>query len=147
MKLKPKLKSALDAIPALDTAANPALNNEKVKDAVKTAVAEAVSVTDVGTDVIVAPVVDADIKKYTFDLSTVFPFCIPFDLVALLKTLSADAKTPKFEVPIAFPAIDYEYTFVIDLSFLDSAAQVFRACITVSFILALISVTPKMIKW
>ena len=147
LKLKPKLKSALDAIPALDTAANPALNNEKVKDAVKTAVAEAVSVTDVGTDVIVAPVVDADIKKYTFDLSTVFPFCIPFDLVALLKTLSADAKTPKFEVPIAFPAIDYEYTFVIDLSFLDSAAQVFRACITVSFILALISVTPKMIKW
>ena len=59
----------------------------------------------------------------------------------------ADAKTPKFEVPIAFPAIDYEYTFVIDLSFLDSAAQVFRACITVSFILALISITPKMIKW
>lgn len=147
LSLKPKLKTALDAIPALDTAANPALNNEKVKDAVKAAVEEAVSVTDVGTDIIVAPVVDADIKKYTFDLSTVFPFCIPFDLVALLKTLSADVKTPKFEVPIAFPAIDYEYTFVIDLSFLDSAAQVFRACITISFILALISITPKMIKW
>lgn len=147
LKLKPKLKTALDAIPALDTAANPALNNEKVKDAVKAAVEKAVPVTDVGTDIIVAPVVDADIKKYTFDLSAVFPFCIPFDLVALIKTLSADAKTPKFEVPIAFPAIDYEYTFVIDLSFLDSAAQVFRACITVSFILALISITPKMIKW
>ena len=72
---------------------------------------------------------------------------MPFDLVALLKTLSAPAQTPKFEIPIDFPAIDYQYTFVIDLSFLDSAAQVFRACITVSFILALISITPKMIKW
>ena len=147
LNLKPKLKAALDAMPALDPAADPAINNDKVKDTVQDAVKKAVPATDPAQDPIIAPVPDADIKKYTYDLSTVFPFCVPFDLVALLKTLCADAKTPKFEVPIAFPAIDYGYTFVIDLSFLDSAAQVFRACITVSFILALISITPKMIKW
>ena len=147
LNLKPKLKAALDAMPALDPAADPATNNDKVKDTVQDAVKKAVPATDPAQDPIIAPVPDADIKKYTYDLSTVFPFCVPFDLVALLKTLCADAKTPKFEVPIAFPAINYEYNFVIDLSFLDSAAQVFRACITVSFILALISITPKMIKW
>lgn len=147
LKLKPKLKAALDAMPALDPAADPATNNDKVKETVKDAVKEAVPATDPAQDPIIAPAPDADVKKYTYDLSTVFPFCIPFDLVALLKTLCADAKTPKFEVPIAFPAIDYEYTVVIDLSFLDSAAQVIRACMTVSFILALISITPKMIKW
>lgn len=147
LNLKPKLKVALDAMPALDPAADPATNNDKVKDTVQDAVKKAVPATDPAQDPIIAPVPDADIKKYTYDLSTVFPFCVPFDLVALLKTLSAEAKTPKFEVPIDFPAIDYQYTLVIDLSFLDSAAQVFRACITVSFILALISITPKMIKW
>lgn len=147
LNLKPKLKAALDAMPALDPAADPATNNDKVKDTVQDAVKKAVPATDPAQDPIIAPVPDADIKKYTYDLSTVFPFCVPFDLVALLKTLCADAKTPKFEVPISFPAIDYQYTFVIDLSFLDSAAQVFRACITISFILALISITPKMIKW
>ncbi len=147
LNLKPKLKAALDAMPALDPAADPATNNDKVKDTVQDAVKKAVPAADPAQDPIIAPVPDADIKKYTYDLSTVFPFCIPFDLVALLKTLCADAKTPVFEVPIAFPAIDYEYTFVIDLSFLDSAAQVIRACVTVSFILALISITPKMIKW
>lgn len=147
LNLKPKLKAALDAMPALDPTADPATNNDKVKETVQDTVKKAVPATDPAQDPIIAPVPDADIKKYTYDLSTVFPFCIPFDLVALLKTLAADAKTPKFEIPISFPAIDYEYTFVIDLSFLDSAAQVFRACITVSFILALISITPKMIKW
>lgn len=147
LNLKPKLKTALDAMPALDPAADPATNNDKVKDTVKDTVKKNVPATDPAQDPIIAPVRDADVKKYTYDLSAVFPFCVPFDLVALLKTLSAPAQTPKFEIPIDFPAIDYQYTFVIDLSFLDSAAQVFRACITVSFILALISITPKMIKW
>lgn len=145
LKLKPALKYSLDRLPDFDV--DPAVNNENYKNTVRDTVEKTVPATDPAQDPIIAPVPDADIKKYTYDLSTVFPFCVPFDLVALLKTLCADAKTPKFEVPIAFPAIDYEYTFVIDLSFLDSAAQVFRACITISFILALISITPKMIKW
>lgn len=145
LNLKPKLKTALNTMP--EYVPDPAVNNETYKNTVRDTVEKTVPATDPAQDPIIAPVPDADVKKYTYDLSTVFPFCVPFDLVALLKTLSAPAQTPKFEIPIDFPAIDYQYTFVIDLSFLDSAAQVFRACITVSFILALISITPKMIKW
>ena len=145
LKLKPALKYSLDRLPDFDI--DPDLNNETYKNTVRDTVEKTVPATDPAQDPIIAPVPDADVKKYTYDLSAVFPFCIPFDLVALLKTLSATPVTPKFEIPLEIPAIDYKCTVVIDLSFLDSTAEILRTCVTVSFILSLMYLTPKMIKW
>ena len=149
--LMPKLKLALNNLPALDP--DPAVNQQTYQDTVTDTVTDTVPATDPATDPAVDPAIKPNpeanqiIKKYSFDLSTVFPFCIPFDLVALLKTLNASPKAPHFEIPINFAALEYEYTFVIDLAFLDTAMEVFRTCVTISFVLGLMYLTPKMIKW
>ena len=52
-----------------------------------------------------AVISDADFSKLTMDksISTVFPFCIPFDFYNGLKLLSTAPVAPRFEVPFEIP--------------------------------------------
>lgn len=95
--------------------------------------------TETGTDV--------DIDDYKRDLRLIFPFCIPFDFISLLRVLDAEPVTPVFEVPFSVPVLGIDEKVVLDLSFLDDIMEVFRVCEVVSFIIVLMSVTHKMIKW
>lgn len=90
---------------------------------------------------------DINIKKYKTDLTGIFPFCIPFDFIALLETLDAEPVAPHFDIPVVIPALGYEETFSIDLAFLDEVARIVRICETISFIIFLMFVTQKVIKW
>lgn len=88
-----------------------------------------------------------DMQKYKVDLTKIFPFCIPFDLVALLETLDAEPVTPYFEFPFVVQSLDIDMVVPIDLSWMEEIMVVFRQCMKVSFILCLIMVTGKVIKW
>lgn len=90
---------------------------------------------------------DVDMSSYKVDLQGIFPFCIPFDFIALLKALDAEPVAPCFEFPVVIPALGYEETVRLDMSIFDDVAEVMRLCETVSFIIFLMFATSKVIKW
>lgn len=93
------------------------------------------------------PLPDMDAADYKVELTGIFPFCIPFDFVALLKTLDAEPRAPCFTFPVVIPALDYREDVKLDLAIFDDVAKVIRLCEKVSFILFLMFVTSKVIRW
>lgn len=105
--------------------------------------------TDPGTDPDpgVTPLPDITMEHYQVDLKDIFPFCIPFDFIELLRVLDAQPRAPCFTFPVVIPALDYREDVELDLSVFDDVARVIRLCEKVSFILFLMFVTSKVIRW
>lgn len=78
-------------------------------------------------------------------LEEVFPFCLPFDFVKLIKVFNADPKAPSFTLKIFWSKTHSEIP--IDLSNWESVAVVVRSLETIGFIALLIFATGKLIKW
>lgn len=93
------------------------------------------------------PLPDMDAADYKVELTGIFPFCIPFDFIALLKTLDAEPRAPCFSFPVVIPALNYREDVKLDLAIFDDVAKVIRLCEKVSFILFLMFVTSKVIRW
>ncbi len=79
------------------------------------------------------PAVDADFESLQLSpsIATVFPFCIPWDLVRGIKLLAADPVAPRFEVPFNVPAIGdifpgYEGSVIVDFAEYDKYFKVVR---------------------
>ena len=97
-----------------------------------------------------------DPKDYAIDLSKIFPFCIPFDLIHLLNVLDAEPEAPQFEIPVDLEAdnpftgkkiVDYHTKIVVDLSDYEQPIKVIRIFEVMFFILALLLITrDQMIK-
>ncbi len=77
-----------------------------------------------------------------------FPFCIPFDVIYLVKALAADPVAPKFDIPLKFDyeSFHYDEIFIIDFSDYDSVVRIFRIMLDVLFISGLIVVTRNLIR-
>lgn len=75
-------------------------------------------------------------------LTSVFPFCIPFDVYALLSCLSADPITPVFTVRFVIPGIINE-EFTIDLSPFNTIAQIVRTMELLAFAVGLAMLTRE----
>lgn len=91
--------------------------------------------------------VDMDENDYKVDLRGIFPFCIPFDFVALLNVLDTDPVAPRFDFPVVIPALNYQDSVVLDMSMFDDVAKVIRICEKVSFVIFLMFATSKVIRW
>lgn len=79
------------------------------------------------------------------DLHEFFPFCVPYDLVHLIKCFCAEPQTPKFDVNIKLPYIGKIDT-CLDLSMFDDGARILRILETIGFILALVLVSRNLIR-
>lgn len=90
---------------------------------------------------------DVNVDNYKLDLKQIFPFCIPFDFIALLDALDAEPEAPKFEVPFVVPALGIDERYVMDLSMFDEQMALLRKFETVGFIILLMHLTHKFIKW
>lgn len=92
--------------------------------------------------------VDAENMKLPVSLADKFPFCIPFDVAYLVKSMNASSQVPKFELPfkIHYQNINYEHTFVVDLSDWDTAVHILRTMLDLLFIAGLMSVTRDLIR-
>lgn len=95
-----------------------------------------------------APATDEEVAPYTADLTTIFPFCIPFDLIRAFKVLSVQGEAPVYNIPLK---IDYKYVHIneawsIDMSDFSSVIQILRVMETLGFIVGLILVTRKLIR-
>ncbi|MEE0818278.1 MAG: hypothetical protein UIK35_06855 [Coprococcus catus] len=95
-----------------------------------------------------APATDEEAAKYTADLTTVFPFCIPFDLIRAFKVLSAEGEAPVYKMPlkIDYKSIHVSEAWQIDMSDFASVIQILRVMETLGFIVGLILVTRKLIR-
>lgn len=91
---------------------------------------------------------DSDIDKGSFvrDLKTLFPFCIPFDLIDCIRLFNAEPVTPKLELPIHFPIVNVDYTFTIDLKDFDGVAKICRSMFMILFIIGLVLATRPLIR-
>lgn len=153
--LYPTISAAVDALPDPAPASDPAKNaNDYVAAVAAAATAAApdpVPDPDPADDPEPVPELDPAIKyeidRAKFDLTEIFPFCIPFDLVKLLDALCADPVAPRFELPFVVPVLDIEIVWVIDMSIFDTAASVFRSGIVIGYVIFLIMNTFKLIKW
>lgn len=102
------------------------------------------------------PTPEEEASPYKADLREVFPFCIPFDLIHLLKVFEADAEAPVFEFPLDIEldnpwtgekVVDYHHTFKLDMSDYEPVVKILRIFQVVFFIIALMLITrQQMIK-
>lgn len=95
-----------------------------------------------------APATDEEAAQYTANLTTVFPFCIPFDLIRAFKVLSVEGEAPVYEMPlqIDYKSIHVDEHWSIDMSDFSSVIQILRVMETLGFIVGLILVTRKLIR-
>lgn len=77
------------------------------------------------------------------DITKLFPFCIPFDLVRLIKGMSADKQPPVFHFEHEFKTIDYTFVVDVDLSDYDKYIKLFRYGMQIFYVLALMFLTAK----
>lgn len=74
-----------------------------------------------------------------------FPFCIPFDLYAMMQALCAEPVAPVFTFATSF--LGQVYTVDIDLSAWESVAVMVRYMFIAIYIVSLAVATRKFIKW
>lgn len=77
-------------------------------------------------------------------LKTKFPFCIPWDLIAIVTVMAADPVAPVYEFPFVIESISFSHTVVLDMSILEPVASICRTMLTLIFILILIHITIKL---
>lgn len=72
-----------------------------------------------------------------------FPFCIPWDMMELIKSLKADKKAPVFEFKYTFKAVNYTWVVKVDMSDYWKYIKIFRWGMTIFFIIGLFFLTVK----
>lgn len=87
--------------------------------------------------------VPAITSKYG-DITKLFPFCIPFDLVKLIKGLSAKKAPPVFHFEYKFKAIHYNFVVNVDLSDYEKYIKIFRYGMQIFYIIALMFMTARL---
>ena len=90
--------------------------------------------TEISTGTVVTP---SAITDYSVDLTSFFPFCLPFDIYAFFELLAADPEAPHLEFDIPFPYMVEPWHLVIDLSAWDSVAELARRLELLAFIIGL----------
>lgn len=91
---------------------------------------------------------ELDLKKYEVDSGIInkFPFCIPFDLVKVIKKMDSTSTAPRFEFPFKFERLGINETIVLDLSQFEKVAVIVRWFVLISYLLLLIYATRSLIK-
>lgn len=90
------------------------------------------------------PAPSTQLSAYTLGgLETIFPFCLPFDLIDFIRVLEAPPEAPCFTIPFTYPTISglETYEIEIDLSPFNSVAALLRDMECLLFIVGLAMVT------
>lgn len=99
--------------------------------------------TEISTGVVVTP---SPIQNFHVDLTSFFPFCIPFDLYEFVRILCAEPEAPVFHWEVQDLSGNV-YSVDVDLSPWNPHAQLFRDAQCLLFIIGLLMLTRKFIKW
>lgn len=85
------------------------------------------------------------LEPYMLDLTSFFPFCIPFDIYNMLSLFRATRQAPSFDWRFYVPRV-VDYTLTIDLSAFDTVASVLRTLELIAFCVALAFATKHIIQ-
>lgn len=132
-----------------EPASDPDANTEVYKQAVTDAVAEAVPNPEPEPSPDQDPVISGTeaVKKYKRDLTLIFPFCIPFDLIHFFEVMNAEPVAPCFHIPFVVEPLNIDMDVELDMAFLEPAMEIFRWGELGLFIIGLIMATSKVIRW
>lgn len=83
------------------------------------------------------------VKKAVGDVTNLFPFCIPFDIVRLIRGMEAEQKPPIWHFEYYFEEIDYTFVVDIDMTDYEKYIKIFRAGIVIFWIIALMLITIR----
>lgn len=86
---------------------------------------------------------------YTVTLDQLFPFCIPFDLYALVQLFNAEPEAPSAEIvlPVSYDGSEFTWNeYTISLADFDAVAQVVRIMEYLLFLVGLMMITRKLIE-
>lgn len=72
-----------------------------------------------------------------------FPFCIPWDIMTLIKSMNATKKAPHFKFEHTFKDINYTFKIDVDMSDYWKYIKIFRWGMTIFFIIGLFFLTVK----
>lgn len=78
------------------------------------------------------------------NITKYFPFCIPWDIVALIKTMNAQKSPPVFHFEHYFKAFDYNFVVDVNLEDYWKYIKIFRWGLTIFFIIGLFFLTDKL---
>ncbi len=98
------------------------------------------------------PKPDTELEPFQLevDLTTIFPFCIPFDLIKLLSVLDAEPETPVFDLNLPSLSASGEVVsneFTVDLSSFNGLMEIVRMGELLVFLIGLAVLTGHVIKW
>ncbi len=77
------------------------------------------------------------IGEVTDAMTDVFPFCVPWDILAILALFSAEPEAPVFELPITIERLGIDYSISVDLSEYEQIALICRTILTCLFVVGL----------
>lgn len=77
------------------------------------------------------------------NITKYFPFCIPWDMIALIKSMNASKKAPVFHFEHYFEAINYNFVIDVNLEDYWKYIKIFRWGMTIFFVIGLFFVTVK----
>lgn len=77
------------------------------------------------------------------NITKYFPFCIPWDMIALVKSLNASKKAPVFHFEYTFKTLNYTFIVDVDMSDYWKYIKIFRWGMTIFFVIGLFFVTVK----
>lgn len=80
------------------------------------------------------------------DLTEIFPFCIPFDVLRLLKIMKSTPTAPYFEIPVDIPWFGVSYTMIVDFTQFEMLSHITRSFLSIIWVVFLILSTRKLIK-
>ena len=78
------------------------------------------------------------------NITKYFPLCIPWDIVALIKTMNAQKSPPVFHFEHYFKVIDYNFVVDVNLEDYWKYIKIFRWGLTIFFIIGLFFLTDKL---
>lgn len=84
--------------------------------------------------------------EMTDALQEVFPFSIPWDLMAIFGLFSAESKAPEFDIPIVVPSLGINENFHIDFSDFEYISVICRTMLGISFAVGLMWITIELTK-
>lgn len=76
-------------------------------------------------------------------ITQVFPFCIPFDIVSMIKGMKSAKKAPVWHFKYYFKPIDYTFEFTVDMSDYEQYIKIFRAGFVIFYVITLMLLTIR----
>lgn len=76
-------------------------------------------------------------------ITQLFPFCIPFDIVSMIKGMKSAKKAPVWHFEYYFKEIDYTFEFTVDMSDYEQYIKIFRAGFVIFYVITLMLLTIR----